>query len=114
MVTEKQILAALSQIIPVDAAGLKLMSFAFLTGDGPTVLRGPLVSQYVQQLLHHVAWGDLDYLILDLPPGTGDIQLTISQSVRIDGAVIVTGCDSTLLNPHWGAGFSGQVSGVAH
>ena len=78
------------QIVPVDAEGLKLMSFAFLTGDGPTVLRGPLVSQYVQQLLHHVAWGDLDFLILDLPPGTGDIQLTISQSVRIDGAVIVT------------------------
>lgn len=78
------------QIIPVDAAGLKLMSFAFLTGDGPTVLRGPLVAQYVQHLLHNVAWGDLDYLILDLPPGTGDIQLTISQAVQMDGAVIVT------------------------
>jgi Mrp family chromosome partitioning ATPase/DUF971 family protein len=78
------------RILPVDAAGLKLMSFAFLTGDGPTVLRGPLVSQYIQQLLHGVEWGELDYLILDLPPGTGDIQLTISQSVRIDGAVIVS------------------------
>jgi Mrp family chromosome partitioning ATPase/DUF971 family protein len=81
---------AQGRIVPVNAAGLKLMSFAFLTGDGPTVLRGPLVSQYVQQLLHNVAWGELDYLILDLPPGTGDIQLTVSQSVRIDGAVIVT------------------------
>jgi Mrp family chromosome partitioning ATPase/DUF971 family protein len=81
---------AQEQIIPVNDAGLKLMSFGFISGDGPTVLRGPLVSQYVQQLLHNVAWGDLDYLILDLPPGTGDIQLTISQSVRIDGAVIVT------------------------
>jgi len=78
------------RILPVSADGLKLMSFAFLTGDGPTVLRGPLVSQYVQQLLHGVEWGDLDVLILDLPPGTGDIQLTISQSVQIDGAVIVT------------------------
>jgi Mrp family chromosome partitioning ATPase/DUF971 family protein len=78
------------QILPVDAAGLKLMSFAFLTGDGPTVLRGPLVSQYIQQLLHGVDWGELDYLILDMPPGTGDIQLTISQSVQIDGAVIVS------------------------
>lgn len=78
------------QIIPAEVDGLKLMSFAFLAGDGPTVLRGPMVSQYVQQLLHSVAWGELDYLILDLPPGTGDIQLTISQSVRIDGAVIVT------------------------
>jgi len=81
---------AQEQIVPVNAAGLKLMSFAFLTGDGPTVLRGPLVAQYVQHLLHNVAWGDLDYLILDLPPGTGDIQLTISQAVQIDGAVIVT------------------------
>lgn len=81
---------AQEQIIPVDAAGLKLMSFAFLTGDGPTVLRGPLVAQYVQHLLHNVAWGELDYLILDLPPGTGDIQLTISQAVQMDGAVIVT------------------------
>ncbi len=81
---------AQERILPVDAVGLKLMSFAFLTGDGPTVLRGPLVSQYIQQLLHGVEWGELDYLILDLPPGTGDIQLTISQSVRIDGAVIVS------------------------
>ena len=81
---------AQERILPVQAAGLKLMSFAFLTGDGPTVLRGPLVSQYIQQLLHGVEWGELDYLILDLPPGTGDIQLTISQSVRIDAAVIVS------------------------
>ena len=78
------------RIVPVDAAGLKLMSFAFLSDDGPTVLRGPMVSQYIQKLLHGVAWGDLDVLILDLPPGTGDIQLTISQSVQIDGAVIVS------------------------
>lgn len=78
------------RILPVEADGLKLMSFAFLTGDGPTVLRGPLVSQYIQQLLHNVEWGELDVLVLDLPPGTGDIQLTISQSIRIDGAVIVT------------------------
>lgn len=78
------------RIIPVQADGLKLMSFAFLTGDGPTVLRGPLVAQYIQHLLHGVEWGDLDYLILDLPPGTGDIQLTISQTVHIAGAVIVT------------------------
>ncbi|QHI69757.1 P-loop NTPase [Tichowtungia aerotolerans] len=78
------------RILPVEADGLKLMSFAFLTGDGPTVLRGPLVSQYIQQLLHNVEWGGLDVLVLDLPPGTGDIQLTISQSIRIDGAVIVT------------------------
>jgi Mrp family chromosome partitioning ATPase/DUF971 family protein len=81
---------AQERIVPVQADGLKLMSFAFLTGDGPTVLRGPLVAQYIQHLLHGVEWGDLDYLILDLPPGTGDIQLTISQSVHIEGAVIVS------------------------
>lgn len=78
------------RIIPIESDGLKLMSFAFLTGDEPAVLRGPMVSQYIQHLLHKVEWGDLDYLILDLPPGTGDIQLTISQSIQINGAVIVT------------------------
>lgn len=78
------------RFVPKEAEGLKLMSFAFLAGDGPAVLRGPLVAQYVQQLLHHVAWGALDYLIIDMPPGTGDIQLTISQSVQLDAAVIVT------------------------
>ncbi len=81
---------AQERVIPVEAEGLKLMSFAFLTGDGPSVLRGPIVSQYIQHLLHNVEWGELDVLVLDLPPGTGDIQLTISQSVEIDGAVIVT------------------------
>ncbi len=78
------------KFVPVEAEGLKLMSFGFLAGDGPAVLRGPLVAQYMQQLLHSVAWGDLDYLVIDMPPGTGDIQLTISQSVQIDAAVIVT------------------------
>lgn len=78
------------RVLPVEVDGLKLMSFAFLAGDGPSVLRGPIVSQYVQHLLHNVEWGGLDVLVLDLPPGTGDIQLTISQSIEIDGAVIVT------------------------
>jgi ATP-binding protein involved in chromosome partitioning len=76
--------------IPNEADGIKLMSFGFLMGDGPAVIRGPMVSQYMQQLLHNVAWGELDYLIIDMPPGTGDIQLTISQSVQIDASVIVT------------------------
>lgn len=78
------------RFIPNEAEGLKLMSFGFLAGDGPAVLRGPMVSQYMQQLLHNVAWGELDYLIIDMPPGTGDIQLTISQSIQIDASVIVT------------------------
>lgn len=77
-------------IQPVEHNGLKLMSFGFLFSDQPVVMRGPMVSGYIQQILHTVAWGDLDYLILDLPPGTGDIQLTITQSIRVTGAVIVT------------------------
>lgn len=78
------------KMIPNDAEGVKLMSFGFLMGDGPAVIRGPMVSQYVQQLLHNVEWGELDYLVIDMPPGTGDIQLTISQSVQVDASVIVT------------------------
>lgn len=78
------------QFIPNEVDGLKLMSFGFLMGDGPAVLRGPMVAQYMQQLLHGVVWGDLDYLVIDMPPGTGDIQLTISQSVQIDASIIVT------------------------
>jgi Mrp family chromosome partitioning ATPase/DUF971 family protein len=76
--------------IPNEAEGLKLMSFGFLMGDGPAVIRGPMVSQYMQQLLHNVAWGELDYLVIDMPPGTGDIQLTISQSIQIDASIIVS------------------------
>lgn len=78
------------KFLPNEAEGIKLMSFGFLAGDGPAVLRGPMVAQYMQQLLHNVAWGELDYLIIDMPPGTGDIQLTISQSVQIDASVIIT------------------------
>ena len=79
-----------NKFYPKIVDGLKLMSFGFLMGDGPAVIRGPMVAQYSQQLLHNVLWGDLDYLIIDMPPGTGDIQLTISQSVQIDSSVIVT------------------------
>ena len=79
------------QIIPIEQYGLKLMSMGFLLEDtSPVILRGPRVTAYTQQFLRQVDWGDLDYLILDLPPGTGDIQLTIVQSVALSGAVIVT------------------------
>jgi len=70
--------------------GLKLMSFGFLMGSGPAIMRGPMVAGYMQQVLTQTYWGELDYLVLDLPPGTGDIQLTITQTVQISGAVIVT------------------------
>lgn len=79
------------QFIPLQLRnGLKLMSFGFLLGQQPAVMRGPIVSNYVQQLLRNVAWGELDYLFIDMPPGTGDVQITITQQTRLTGAVIVT------------------------
>jgi len=80
-----------NRIIPVERYGVKLMSMGFLLDDdSPAVLRGPMVTRYTQQFLRQVAWGDLDYLLLDLPPGTGDIQLTIVQTVALSGTIIVT------------------------
>jgi ATP-binding protein involved in chromosome partitioning len=79
------------EIIPLEAHGVKVMSMGFLLEDSsPVIVRGPMATRYTQQFLRQVAWEDLDYLILDLPPGTGDIQLTIVQTVSVDGAVIVT------------------------
>ena len=78
------------KILPEVHEGLKLMSFGFVVKSEPSVMRGPMVSNYIQQLLHGVLWGELDYLIIDMPPGTGDIHLTITQSVSIDGTVIIT------------------------
>jgi ATP-binding protein involved in chromosome partitioning len=79
------------EIIPIEAHGIQLMSMGFLLEDrSPVIVRGPMATRYTQQFLRQVAWGNLDYLILDLPPGTGDIQLTIVQTVSVDGAVIVT------------------------
>ncbi len=77
-------------ISPVDYKGLKVMSFGFLLGDAPAVMRGPIVTRYIQQLLFQTDWGELDFLIVDMPPGTGDVQLTITQSIKLTGAVIVT------------------------
>jgi len=80
-----------NQILPIERYGLKLMSMGFLTDpDSPAVLRGPMVTRYTQQFLRQVAWGELDYLVLDLPPGTGDIQLTVVQTVALAGVVVVT------------------------
>ncbi|MGE9270188.1 MAG: P-loop NTPase [Verrucomicrobiales bacterium] len=79
------------EIIPVEVNGIKLMSMGFLLEDrSPVIVRGPMATRYTQQFLRQVEWGELDYLILDLPPGTGDIQLTIVQTVALDGAIIVT------------------------
>lgn len=76
---------------PIKAHGIQAMSMSFLvTESTPMVWRGPMVSGALQQLLGQTAWQDLDYLIVDMPPGTGDIQLTLSQQVPVSGAVIVT------------------------
>ena len=78
-------------ILPVEAEGIAVMSIGLLTeAETPVVWRGPLLAQAVQQFLSQVAWGALDYLLVDLPPGTGDIPLTLSQQVALTGAVIVT------------------------
>jgi ATP-binding protein involved in chromosome partitioning len=80
-----------NRIVPIEQYGLKLMSMGFLLDDtSPAILRGPMVTRYTQQFLRQVEWGELDYLVLDLPPGTGDIQLTIVQTVALSGAILVT------------------------
>src|SRR6201993_201134 len=80
-----------NMIVPIEQYGLRLMSMGFLLDDtSPAILRGPMVTRYTQQFLRQVEWGELDYLVLDLPPGTGDIQLTIVQTVALSGAIIVT------------------------
>jgi ATP-binding protein involved in chromosome partitioning len=79
------------KIQPLEAYGVKVMSIGFLIEEEqPMVWRGPMVTQALQQLLGDTAWGELDYLVVDMPPGTGDIQLTLSQRVPVSGAVVVT------------------------
>jgi ATP-binding protein involved in chromosome partitioning len=79
------------RIIPLEGWGLKLMSMGFLlTDDSPVIWRGPMVHGLIRQFLTDVDWGELDYLVLDLPPGTGDAALTLTQQAPLSGAVIVT------------------------
>jgi ATP-binding protein involved in chromosome partitioning len=79
------------QVIPVEAHGVKLMSLGFLVSDDtPAIWRGPIIMGIIRQFLHQIAWGELDYLIVDLPPGTGDAQLSLVQLVKVSGAVMVT------------------------
>ncbi len=78
------------RIQPIEANGLKLMSMGFLLSpDDAVIMRGPMLHGIMQQFLHQVEWGELDYLVIDLPPGTGDIPLTLSQSLPLTGAVVV-------------------------
>jgi ATP-binding protein involved in chromosome partitioning len=88
---EKPRVDADRNIVPIERHGVKLLSMGFLVDDRNAVIwRGPMVSSAVRQFLGQAVWGDLDYLILDLPPGTGDIQLTIVQTIPLTGAVIVS------------------------
>ncbi len=80
-----------NRLIPLERYGMKVMSFGFISGnETPVIWRGPLVSRMTEQFFKDVEWGKLDYLILDLPPGTGDVQLTLTQKLRISGAIIIT------------------------
>jgi len=79
------------KIIPIESHGVKLMSLGLIAGeDTPVIWRGPIVGKMIQQFLVDVSWGTLDYLVVDLPPGTGDAQLTLAQTVPLGGALIVT------------------------
>lgn len=79
------------KLLPTEVHGIKAVSMGLLRSDDePAIMRGPMVTKYLQMFLAQVAWGELDHLILDLPPGTGDTQLTLAQSVQLTGAVIVT------------------------
>lgn len=79
------------QLIPVEAHGIRLISMAILKpGDEPIIVRGPILHGLVRQFLQDVRWGKLDYLIVDMPPGTGDVQLSLAQLVPVQGAVLVT------------------------
>ncbi len=79
------------KIVPLEAHGVKVMSIGFLLDPEKALIwRGPLVAQLINQFLNDVVWGELDYLVIDLPPGTGDVQLTLVQKIPISGAVIVT------------------------
>jgi len=89
--TERPRSTAEGKAIPPEGYGIKIMSVGMLVGeDTPTIWRGPIASKMLQQFLSAVEWGELDYLLMDLPPGTGDVQLTLTQSAPLNGAVIVT------------------------
>ena len=86
------------RMIPPERHGVKIISLGLITEDGvPVIWRGPMLAKMISQFLMDVAWAPLDVLMIDLPPGTGDVQLTLTQSVLIDGAVIVTTPQSVAL-----------------
>jgi ATP-binding protein involved in chromosome partitioning len=89
--TEEPMATGAQRIIPVQAQGLKMISMGLLNpGDKPVIWRGPMLHSVITQFLRSVEWGELDYLVIDLPPGTGDVQLTLIQTVAVTGVVVVT------------------------
>jgi len=105
-------MTAEKKLIPLEKFNMRLMSFGFINSENaPTVWRGPMVSRMTQQFFNDVEWGELDYLILDLPPGTGDIQLTLVQKLALTGAVMVTTPQElALLDVKKGADMFGKVN----
>jgi len=90
-INEKPTISPEEKLVPPVHHGVKLMSMGFLLeGDQPVIWRGPMIVKTIQQFVTQVAWGELDYLLVDLPPGTGDAQLSLCQTVPLDGGVIVT------------------------
>ncbi|MGH9369401.1 MAG: Mrp/NBP35 family ATP-binding protein, partial [Thermoanaerobaculia bacterium] len=90
-ISEKPHVDESNQIVPIERYGVRVMSLGFLMDvDQPVIWRGPMVMKAVEQFLQDVAWGKLDFLVIDLPPGTGDAQLTLTQKIHLSGAVIVT------------------------
>ena len=90
-IDEKPYVNESNQIVPIERYGVKVISLGFLMDvDQPVIWRGPMVMKAVEQFLQDVAWGTLDVLVIDLPPGTGDAQLTLTQKIQLSGAVIVT------------------------
>lgn len=88
---QRPIVSNEDKLVPPANHGVKLMSMGFLLdGDQPVIWRGPMIMKTIQQFVTQVAWGELDYLLVDLPPGTGDAQLSLCQTVPLDGGVIVT------------------------
>src|SRR5690349_5279949 len=90
--TSQEPLATMDRrIVPVEVQGLKMISMGLLNpGDKPMIWRGPMLHSVITQFLRSVQWGELDHLVIDLPPGTGDVQLTLIQTVAVTGAVVVT------------------------
>jgi ATP-binding protein involved in chromosome partitioning len=90
-IRQRPTVSADEKLVPPANFGIKLMSIGFLVdGDQPVIWRGPMINKTIQQFLFAVEWGDLDFLLVDLPPGTGDAQLTLCQTVPLSGGVVVT------------------------